>query len=136
MTLFTITIAYFWVYYKVPIIVVILIAKGILTVHLKVTGYDKWWLALIPFGHLYCKRELCGLPLYLIIPYVLITWIFSTSLNLIVFILQVALCVVHNYKYAYMCIDSCKPIVYSLVPFAKYYFMLKEVKEYAEFLSR
>ena len=128
--------AWVWIQYYIPAFLIVIISKIIVALHLRAQGYDKWWLAIIPFCHLFCKRELSGLQLYLIIPYLVFTVLFLWTYDFFFFIIMLVLCVLINRQYAYICIDSCNPWIYSLVPFYKYFIMLKEARQYAGNESR
>ena len=128
--------AYMWVYYKVFIIVAIIVAKSISAAHLFMTGYDKWWTAAVPFGHFYYKRDLAGIEMYFLIPCVIFELLWLTSFNLILFLIWLVFSIICNTKYAYVYVSSVNPFIYSCVPFAKYVIMLKESVEYARNESR
>ncbi len=109
------------------ILIVYINQKVMFAVYLYKTDYCHWWAWLIPFGHLYCKRELCALNIPLIIIYVLISSCAYYTLDPIfitVFCIVSAIC---NHKFCSMYMDSGNPWIFSLVPGAKYIMLIKEV---------
>lgn len=127
--LFNITYACYalWIYYKVWVIATVIICKIIQATYLKVTGYDKWGLGWVPLTHLYYKRELAAVPIYLLIPYgifIVLSTIYPDYVTLVPLIIFACVC---NYKFAVMYVDQYSAPVYAFVPFAKYIIMVKDI---------
>ena len=123
---FTRLVAYSWVYLGSYIIIAIIVTKVISALYLR-TDYDKWWSALLPFGHYYYKRQLAGIELYFIIPSILAHLTFITSYSIVPFLIWLVFSCICDYKFAILYLDNYNAFVYALVPFAKYVIMLKEV---------
>lgn len=119
-------VSYLWEYYKYFIITIVIVTKVISAVFLR-TDYDKWWVGLLPLGHYYYKRQLAGVELYFIIPSIVSLIMFLTNRGFIFFAVWLLLSSICNYKFAIIYLDRYNAAVYSLIPFAKYVIMLKEV---------
>lgn len=119
-------VSYLWVYYKYYIIAILVITKVISALFLR-TDYDKWWTGLLPLGHYYYKRQLAGVELYFLIPSIIALLLFITNRGFVFFIMWSLLSSICNYKFAVIYLDRYNAFVYSLVPFAKYVIMLREV---------
>ena len=127
---------YFWVYCKGYIIVAFILCKVVSALYLKVTGYDKWWLGFIPFGHVYYKIELAGISPVLLLSYTAVFLLAIADFNIYMLFVAVLLDIVSNQKFANIYIDDVNPWVYACVPFMKYIIMLKEVIINARIKSR
>lgn len=122
-------VALIFVYYKYPLLLGLILTKVISALYLR-TNYDKWWLGLLPFGHYYYKRELAGVELYFIIPSILTLVSFITSYSAVSLVLWLIFSAICNYKFAVIYLDSYNAWLYSLVPFAQYGVMIKEVMKH------
>lgn len=113
------------------VLLIVVIAKLVNMAYLFVTGYDKYWLAVVPFGHLYVKSDLAGVNKILLSLSAILSLLSLYSYDLITSIITLILVIVINVKYSSIYVDDCNPYVYSMVPFAKYIIMCKEVFTYA-----
>lgn len=118
---------YFWVYCKGYFIVAFILCKLISAVYLWATDYNKWWLGILPFGHVYYKIELAGISPVLMSFYVVLCPLSLVDYNVYLFAIAMILDIISNYKFADMYIDNGNPWLYSCLPFAKYVIMIKEV---------
>ena len=120
-------IAYTWVYLKGYIIVAFLLTKVLTAIYLKFTGYSNWYLGAIPFGHVYFKHELAGVSYVVLAFQVFAELAFCTTYQLVPFIVTVVLCVYTNFRFATIYADQYNAMLYAVVPFGKYYIMVREV---------
>jgi hypothetical protein len=101
-----------------------------------VTGYDKWYLGLVPFGWFYYKKDLAGVAIWMLIVQTILELFFLTSYNLIGLILVIIMSSITNYSYANIYVDGSNPKLYACCPFYKYAYMIKEVITIARNESR
>lgn len=121
--------AFIWVDYKALIITWFVISKILTAVFLKLTGYNRWWLGLVPYGWAMYKRDIAGIPIPLIVAYVLAETFFIMSYQPVSLVLTIALKIYTDYQFCSVYFTDANSYVYGAVPLAKYYFMYKEVKD-------
>lgn len=95
--------------------------------YLRATGYDKWWLGLLPFGEIVYRRDVAGTPrvigilqlvfTLLAIPGSAILWIPVWFLNSI-----------SNYMFGSVYLYQSNAVHYGFIPLYKYILMWKEIK--------
>lgn len=92
----------------------------------KSTGYSKWYLACIPIVNLYCRREIAGIniPLLILYAWCLVWSMFDGFSYLTVILLFVK--IFTDYLLAKVTVETTSPVLYAVVPFFKYYVMYKE----------
>lgn len=115
-------------YYGVYLLVVVLLLCVIRAVHAKLTRGDKWYLGLIP-GLYYLYISGTGAVAYW---YSIITMVFLYlnvwSPSIILLIIWLGLSIREYHSYCYLEFE-CNPWLFALVPFYKYFIMIKEVLE-------
>lgn len=95
--------------------------------YLKATGYDKWWVSFIPFGHIYYRRDLAGVNLWLLIPLIVFE-IIAISGSPYPWIVVWLLNALANYFFGTIYLNKGNALVFGFVPLAKYFVMWKEIQ--------
>ena len=94
--------------------------------YLKDLGYKNWYIGCIPFANFWMKYQLggCNFISLFIEAYCSLMFFYTgiTYLTVTAFILHLF----NDYKFATTMLNVTDPKVYTFVPFAKYYLMLKE----------
>jgi hypothetical protein len=117
---------YIWVFAKGYILVPVIVCKVISALYFRKLGLPHWWLAFIPLCHLYIKWEVLGTNLVPLIAQAVLTVLFLTSFNALGWAVILALNIYNNYQFAsYGLYEEALP--YAVIPFGKYYIMVKEV---------
>lgn len=119
--------AYIWVYYKAYIVTAYVISRLIFIAYLYFNCYDKPWVASIPFGHCFAKRELTGLSLSIVIIYFISVVSFLLIFHWFWFLIMWGMSLVMNYHFSKIYVDEHNPVVYTFVPFAKVVIMVKDI---------
>lgn len=124
--------AYFWVYYKAWIVVAYIISRLIFIAYLYFNCYDKPWVASIPFGHCFAKRELSGVNIVLIVVYVASVILFILMFSWVWFLVMWAMSMVINYHFSKIYVDEHNPAIFAFIPFAKVIIMIRDIVRYAK----
>lgn len=120
-------IALVWVYYRPTIITIYVICTIAMSVYLKVTGYDKWYLGFVPAGSVFYKYELAGVNPLLTVSEMISNVLFFLTFDPISCAAMLILRILSNYKFASIYVDLPNPAYYSCLPFAKYVIIVKEI---------
>lgn len=113
--------------YAVPIILLYLTSRIIIALFLREIGYDKWYISLIPLGHLYIKLELGAVAPWLLILTALFNVLAFYTLDLIFTVLSLIFNTLSELSYSKIAIDDYSRYLWSLVPGLKYALMIREV---------
>ena len=109
------------------VIAAVIVNKILFALYMKANWYDKWWLGFVPLGHLWCKREIAGVPIATLVLQGIFLLLFMYTFNLTNFVLWVVLSCVNNFLCSRIIVGTGLGALYSFCPIAKYVIQLKEV---------
>lgn len=95
--------------------------------YLKATGYDKWWLSIIPFGHFFYRRDLSGCPLYLLVP-LGVCELFAIAGSALFWFPTWLLNCLCNFQFGAVYLNQGNNVIFSFIPLGKYFVMWKEIR--------
>lgn len=101
--------------------------RVVLALYLKMYEYDKWWLSLLPFGHLYCKKDLGAIPVWLLVITVVFSLFGYLTFQLVFVVPWLLLRIIYEFLFAKIFVDSCNPHLWAFIPQLKNIIMIKEL---------
>ena len=127
-----ITLSYFFVYYGVYVYVYLIVTSLFFGAYLFQMGYSRWFLGFIPFVNNFAKWGAGQVPLLLVIPTTLIVILnVVTGSTLFSLLPMLILVIVTDFIFARNYVSDGNPFVYALVPLAKYFIMVKEMRSWS-----
>ena len=90
---------------------------------------SKWFLGCIPIVNIFYRKSLGYLPIWLTVLYVIYLCSFLAFFAFIPTVFVVIVTPIMNYLFAKNYMMYANPLIYSLVPFGKFYCMAREVSE-------
>ena len=117
---------YFYVNAKWYVIIPTILFKILEALYFKVLRVPNWWVALIPFGHLYLKYEMADTKIILLILQAILELIGIILFSSVCWIIAAILNVICNIKVADDCLEV-DHFTYALIPFGKISIMINKV---------